>query len=224
MVPRKTASETRRRKGRTDMSLKVIGTGLGRTGTLSLKAALEQLGFGPCYHMTEVFPRPQHVSEWAKAARGEPIDWDKLYEGFAATVDWPSTHFWRDLTRKYPDAKVIHSEREPELWWKSFSQTIQEGIAGEAPPPMRDWHDMVKLIITDQTFGGDMSKENVLKVYNAHNAEVKRTIPAAQRLDFDPQQGWAPLCKFLGVPVPAADFPKTNSTAEFRARLEARRH
>jgi len=206
------------------MTLKVIGTGLGRTGTQSLKFALEQLGFGPCYHMMEVFPRPGHVGAWAKAARGEHIDWDKLYEGFAATVDWPSTHFWRDLMRKYPDAKIIHSEREPELWWKSFSQTIQEGIAGEAPPPMREWQDMVKLIITDQTFRGDMSKENVLKVYNAHNAEVKRTVPAAKRLDFDPKQGWAPLCKFLGVPVPAADFPNTNTTAEFRARMEARRH
>lgn len=205
------------------MTLKVIGTGLGRTGTQSLKFALEQLGFGPCYHMMEVFPRPHHVGEWAKAARGEAIDWDKLFEGFAATVDWPSTHFWRDLMRKYPDAKIIHSEREPELWWKSFSQTIQEGIAGDAPPPMREWLDMVKLIITDQTFHGDMSKENVLKVYNAHNAEVKRTVPAAKRLDFDPKQGWPPLCKFLCVPVPATDFPNVNTTAEFRARMEARR-
>jgi len=205
------------------MSLKVIGTGLGRTGTLSLKAALEQLGFGPCYHMTEVFPRPHHVPEWTNAANGKRVDWDKLFEGFNATVDWPSAHFWRDLTRKYPDAKIIHSEREPELWWKSFSQTIQEAVAAEAPPPIREWHDMVKLIITDQTFHGDMSKENVLRAYNAHNAEVKRTIPASQRLDFDPLQGWAPLCKFLNVPVPATDFPKTNSTAEFRARIEARK-
>jgi hypothetical protein len=221
--PANSAADERAQRG-TAMTLKVIGTGLGRTGTMSLKAALEQLGFGPCYHMMEVFPRPDHVAEWTKAARGERIDWDALYTGFASTVDWPSSHFWRDLTRKYPDAKIIHSEREPELWWKSFSQTIKEGIVAEgAPPEMKPWFDMVNLIITDQTFHGDMEKENALKIYNAHNAEVKRTIPASQRLDFDPLQGWPPLCKFLGVPVPTTDFPKTNSTAEFRARIEARK-
>lgn len=204
------------------MTLKVIGTGFGRTGTLSLKAALEQLGFGPCYHMMEVFPRPAHVAEWTKAARGERVDWNALYAGFASTVDWPSTHFWRELTREYPDAKVIHSEREPELWWKSFSQTIKEGITSEGPPAMKPWSEMVNLIITEQTFGGDMEKENVLKVYNAHNAEVKRTISASRRLDFDPAQGWAPLCRFLGVSVPETPFPRTNTTADFRARLAAR--
>lgn len=205
------------------MTLKVIGTGFGRTGTLSLKAALEQLGFGPCYHMMEVFPRPDHVVEWAKAARGERINWNALFTGFASTVDWPSTHFWRDLVGQYPDAKIIHSAREPELWWKSFSQTIKEGITGDGgPPAMKPWLDMVKLIITDQTFGGDMEKENVLKVYNAHNAEVKRTIASNRRLDFDPAHGWSPLCSFLGASVPETPFPKTNTTADFRARLAAR--
>jgi hypothetical protein len=204
------------------MTLKVIGTGLGRTGTLSLKLALEELGFGPCYHMMEVFPRPQHVTEWTKAARGERIDWDRLFDGFAATVDWPSSHFWRELVRAYPEAKIIHTERDPEVWWKSFSQTIKEGIAGDGPPAMAAWFEMVDLIITKQMFGGDMEKANVLKVYAAHNAEVKRTIPNDRRLDFDIAEGWAPLCRFLGVAEPAGAFPKTNTTADFRARMAAR--
>ena len=204
------------------MTLKVIGTGFGRTGTQSLKLALEQLGFTGCYHMMEVFPRPDHVAMWAKAARGERIDWDQLFQGFAATVDWPSTHFWRDLTRRYPEAKVIQTERDPEVWWKSFSQTIKEALNNEGPPPMRAWSDMVKRVITEQTFGGNMDKENVLKVYNAHNAEVKRTIPADRLLTYDVAQGWGPLCRFLGVPVPATDFPKTNTTEDFRARMAAR--
>src|SRR5262249_8807784 len=152
------------------MTLKVIGTGLGRTGTLSLKAALEQLGFGPCYHMMEVFPRPDHVTLWANAAAGKP-DWDTLFKGFAATVDLPSSHFWRDLARRYPDAKIIHTERTPEAWWKSFSKTIAEALTGDVPPPMQAWAAMVKTIITDQTFGGDLSKEHALKVYAAHNEE-----------------------------------------------------
>jgi hypothetical protein len=204
------------------MTLKVIGTGLGRTGTLSLKAALEQLGFGPCYHMMEVFPRPDHVAQWTKAARGERVDWDHLFTGFPATVDWPSAHFWRDLARQYPEAKIIHTERDGEAWWKSFSQTIKEGIASEGPPAMRPWFEMVNLIITEQTFGGDTDKANALKVYAAHNAEVKRTIPSARRLDFDVAEGWAPLCRFLDVPVPETPFPKTNTTADFRARMAAR--
>lgn len=205
------------------MTLKVIGTGFGRTGTQSLKAALEELGFGPCYHMMEVFPRPHHVPLWAAAARKEPVDWDRLFEGFASTVDWPSTHFWRELIARYPDAKIIHTERDAEVWWKSFSQTIREALADDVPPPMREWSEMVNLIITKQTFGGDTEKANVLKVYAAHNAEVKRTIPASRRLDFDIAQGWAPLCKFLGAPVPTTPFPKTNTTEDFRARAAARR-
>jgi sulfotransferase family protein len=206
------------------MTLKVIGTGLGRTGTMSLKAALEQLGFGPCYHMMEVFPRPQHVGEWAKAARGEAIDWNALFAGFVATVDWPSAHFWRELTRQYPDAKVIHTERDPEVWWKSFSQTIGEALSMGGPPDRKEWSAMVRTIVTEQTFHGDLSKASVLKAYAAHNAEVKRAIPAARRLDYDidAAPGWEPLCHFLGVAVPATPFPKTNNTAEFRARMISR--
>ena len=204
------------------MTLNVIGTGLGRTGTLSLKAALEQLGFGPCYHMMEVFPRPDHVTEWTRAARGERIDWDRLYAGFASTVDWPSSHFWRELAARYPQAKIVHTERDPDVWWKSFSQTIKEGITGDGPPEMRPWFEMVNLIVTEQTFGGDMDKANVLKAYAAHNGEVKRTIPRERRLNFDVADGWAPLCRFLAVPVPATEFPMTNTTADFRARMAAR--
>lgn len=206
------------------MTLKVIGTGLGRTGTLSLKFALEQLGFGPCYHMMELMPRPQHVDDWAKAAAGQNIDWDALYNGFGATVDWPSAHFWRDLTRKFPQAKVIHTERDPEVWWKSFSQTIAEALEAPAPRGMEAWGKMVRTVITEQTFNGDLSKANVLRVYAAHNDEIKRTIPASHRLDYniDRGEGWEPLCRFLGVPVPQTPFPKTNNTAEFRARFEPR--
>jgi hypothetical protein len=204
------------------MTLKVIGTGFGRTGTLSLKAALEQLGFGPCYHMMEVFPRPAHVPLWADAASGKTVDWDHLFEGFASTVDWPSTFAWRELIARYPNAKIIHTERDPEVWWTSFSQTIKERLEDAGPPEMHAWSAMVNRLITEQTFGGDMSKANVLKVYAAHNAEVRRTIPLSRRLDFDVAEGWAPLCKFLSVPIPETPFPKTNTTADFRARAAAR--
>jgi len=174
--------------------------------------------------MMEVFPRPEHVVLWTKAAQGERMDWDKLFEGFNATVDWPSSHFWRELIQRYPNAKVIHTEREPELWYASFSQTIGEAMTlSDTPAEMLPWAEMTRLIITEQTFDGDYSKANVLKVYDAHNAEVKRSVPATKRLDFDIAQGWEPLCRFLGVAVPGTPFPKTNTTADFRARIAARR-
>lgn len=205
------------------MTLKIIGTGFGRTGTQSLKFALEQLGVGPCYHMVEVFPRPDHVGVWAAAARGEAVDWERLFEGFQSTVDWPSTYFWRELVARYPEAKVIHTERPAEVWWKSFSLTIKEALGDETAPPMRAWSEMVNTIITKRTFGGDMEKANVLRVYAAHNAEVKRTISRERLLEFDVAQGWEPLCAFLGLSVPATPFPNTNTTADFRARAAARR-
>jgi hypothetical protein len=132
-----------------------------------------------------------------------------LYAGFASTVGGPRRTSGA-ISSGVSGRENIRIEREPELWWKSFANH-QGRHRGEGPPEMKPWFEMVNLVITDQTFHGDMEKENALKVYNAHNAEVKRTIPAAKRLDFDPLQGWPPLCKFLGVPIPATDFPKTNS-------------
>ena len=201
-----------------------MGTGFGRTGTLSLKAALAELGLGPCYHMTEVFQHLEHIPLWSAAAHGKPTDWNALFAGYGSTVDWPSTRFWRELIHAYPDAKVIHTERDPEVWWKSYSQTIAPALQDSAiPPPLQPWTDMANLIVTEQTFGGRNDKDHVLSVYNAHNAEVRRVVPANRLLVYDVAQGWEPLCGFLGRPVPATPFPKTNSTAEFQARTAARR-
>jgi hypothetical protein len=81
------------------MALEVIGAGFGRTGTMSLKVALETLGFGPCYHMTEVFAHPEHVEPWRAAARGKPLAWEQIFDGYRATVDWPGCAFYAELTR-----------------------------------------------------------------------------------------------------------------------------
>jgi hypothetical protein len=219
------------------MTLKVIGTGFGRTGSHSLKLALEMLRLGPCYHMMEVFAHPGHAAIWEalgrsvgesrsdqnKAARS---DFDAVLAGFPSTVDWPSTFFWRTLAGRFPAAKVIHSERPAEEWYQSVSQTILPAITRVvpaepppgAPPGMAAQRAMTHALIVEGTFGGDLSKENVIKVYEKHNQEVRRVIAGERLLVFNARQGWQPLCEFLGVAVPAADFPKTNSTSEFRAR------
>lgn len=163
------------------MTLRVVGAGLGRTGTTSLKVALEQLLGGPCYHMMEVFPREDHVARWQAAGRGQAVDWDALFEGFVATTDWPACSFWQEILERNPDAPVLLSTRSsPEAWWKSARDTIFFGLM-EVPPP------------TDPT-------------------------RSASR-QWQPGDGWAPICEALGLPVPNAPFPHANTTEEFRARF-----
>src|SRR4051812_43788106 len=120
------------------MSLKVIGSGMGRTGTHSLKLALEKLLGAPCYHMMEVFPRPSHFKLWTAASHGEKIDWHALFDGFAAAVDWPAAAFWEEISAAFPEAIILHSERDPESWWKSASETIFAKRLAEPPPPMKE--------------------------------------------------------------------------------------
>ncbi|MGH7949118.1 MAG: sulfotransferase family protein, partial [Candidatus Binataceae bacterium] len=140
------------------MSMKVIGAGFGRTGTLSLKNALEKLGLGPCYHMMEVMARPEHVALWHGLAFGKPMNWDVLFADFASTVDWPACTFWRELAAHYPDAKVLLSVRDPEAWWRSMNDTIYQAMTIEAtermPPVMRQQLEMARKLVATDTFGG----------------------------------------------------------------------
>lgn len=200
------------------MTLKVIGAGLGRTGTMSLKLALEQLGFGPCYHMVEVFKNPQAPRWWVEAAEGRP-DWERIFEGYAATVDWPNATFYAELADHYPDAKVILTERDPEAWFRSTQQTI---FAEGSSPPVADFGEMNEKVIR-RLFDGRMhDHDHVIDVYQRHNAEVRRRIPAERLLVYQVAEGWEPLCAFLGVDIPETPMPKVNSTEEFQAARAAR--
>jgi len=204
------------------MALQVIGAGFGRTGTLSLKAALEMLDFAPCYHMMEVFAHPDHIRIWDDAAHGKKIDWKSFLGGYRAAVDWPVCHFWRQLHETFPDAKMLLTERDPESWYRSFSQTIQMVMQRDpagVTDPMRLAHGrMANAIISEQTFGNRFDKDHVIAVYKAHNEKLKRAL-GSKLLVYDVKQGWGPLCKYLGVPVPSAEFPRTNTTEDFLARI-----
>lgn len=197
------------------MTLKVIGAGFGRTGTLSLKLALEQLGFGPCYHMMEVFKNPQAPQWWVDAADGKP-DWEKIFAGYNSTVDWPNATFYAELADRYPNAKVILTERDPEAWFRSTQATIFPNA--EPPDTPEPFAQMFRKVI-GRLFDQRMADhDHVIDVYLRHNAEVRRCIPAERLLVYEVAQGWAPLCAFLGVPVPDGPMPQVNSTDEFRAR------
>lgn len=201
------------------MALDVIGAGFGRTGTLSLKLALEQLGFGPCYHMVEVFKNPQAPRWWIEAADGRP-DWERIFEGYVSTVDWPNATFYAELADHYPEAKVILTEREPEAWFRSTQATI---FADSAMPPAAEFGEMNEKVIR-RLFDGRMhDHDHVIDVYLRHNAEVRRRIPASRLLVYDVAQGWEPLCAFLAVEVPEMPMPRVNSTEEFQAARAARR-
>lgn len=208
------------------MNLKVIGAGFGRTGTHSLKIALEMLGFAPCYHMVEVFSHPGHSEAWEAAARGEEIDWERLIGGYQSAVDWPASYFWRELLKVNPSAKVILTERPEEAWYKSITSTIFDFMAREVDlskldPIRAAQRQMGRVVVAEKTFGNRFDKEHVLNVYRQNSAEVKREVPKDQLLVFDAPDGWEPLCKFLGVPVPPEPYPLTNTTDEFRARATA---
>ena len=204
------------------MPLDVIGAGLGRTGTTSLKLALERLGFSRCHHMTELFAYPETGALWEAAAEGKPVDWEILLAGYRATTDWPACHFYRELARFYPNAKVILTVRDAESWFRSTQSTIfrPEHIVKLEKRPNGGF--LKKGIMP--TFDGRLNdREHAIAVYERHNAEVRRTIAPQRLLTYDVAQGWGPLCRFLGMPVPPEPFPHANTTGEFRrARQSAR--
>ena len=220
-------------------TLHVIGAGLGRTGTLSLHAALERLGCAPCEHMTNCFAHPERFALWLEAARrkraGEPIDWRPLFTGYRATVDWPGAYFWRELIATHPEARVILTVRDPERWYDSARATIYAATeARTATPAARlltaflAWLDpragrgfrTVQETVWDGTFAGQFTdRAAALGIFAAHNRAVEEMVPAERLLVFDVKQGWGRLCAFLGVPVPAGEpFPHVNDAADFARR------
>jgi hypothetical protein len=209
------------------MALKIVGAGFGRTGTVSLKDALEKRGFGPCYHMLEVLERPDHIEMWHRLAYGGSIDWDLLFKDFHSAVDWPAARYWRELAGHYPDAKVLLSLRDPESWYKSMNDTIFQGLKtrtpDNVPQPRGHQSEMARKIIVEDTFGGSLDKAHAIEVYNRHNEQVRRTIQPDRLLVFEVRQGWEPLCRFLGVAVPDEPFPHLNDTASMQARMKQMR-
>jgi hypothetical protein len=204
------------------LSIEIIGAGFGRTGTLSLKQALETLGFGPCYHMTEVLSKPEnfsHVPLWTQAAEGVDIDWRALLDGYRSTVDWPGCRFWREMRSVWPEAKVILSLRDADRWYDSVMKTIwpaSSGMMKADDEPLKSFGVMHDRVIWSGTFSGRIEdRAHAKHVFEEHNAEVKRSVPTDRLLVYEPGDGWEPLCAFLGVAVPDEPYPHSNSSEDF---------
>lgn len=206
------------------MSIEVIGAGFGRTGTLSLKYALERLGYDKCYHMLEVRGNPEHTQAWIDAAAGKLPDWDELFAGYRASVDWPSCNFWREQMVAFPNAKVILSRRDPNDWYKSVMNTIYpSSVAGAKvdTPEAKLGSRLAFEVIWNNVFDGRMDdKEHVIACYEAHNQDVIDHVPASKLLVYQPGDGWTPLCAFLECPIPDDDYPRVNSTDDFKAMMK----
>ncbi len=196
------------------MSVRVVGAGLGRTGTLSLKYALEQLLGGACYHMREVFAHPEHIESWGRAARGDMPEWRTLFRDYAAVVDWPAASFWPELSQAFPDALILLSVRDPQAWWTSANNTIFTAM-GRIDNPA--WRQMIHGVFDARFTLSLDDRQACIAAYERHVAEVRARIPADRLVQWQPGDGWAPLCAALDLPLPAAPFPHVNTTEEFLA-------
>lgn len=201
--------------------LEVIGAGFGRTGTHSLGLALEKLGFGPCYNITEVVKNADHGELWNHAIDGKSVDWNRLFRAYKSTVEWPGAFFYRELVQHFANAKVILTLREPEAWYRSTSKTIFEGLELSAhnPDPLkRERSSLNCRLILERTFEGRYhDKEFAINVYRKHIQQVLETVPSEKLLQFDVRDGWESLCEFLQKPIPQESFPWLNERTEFMA-------
>jgi hypothetical protein len=206
------------------MTLRVVGAGLGRTGTASLQLALQQLLGGRCYHMGETFGRPEDIPVWHAAAHGTAPDWNAFLADYVATVDWPACAFWRELAAANPDAVVLLSTRSSaDAWWTSAHDTNFQ-VPKRAPKPDDPPFVAAQLAMASDVFANTFTpgweeEAEAKRAYEAHNAAVRAAVDPARLLEWQPGDGWEPICAALDLPVPADPFPHVNSTADFRAMI-----
>jgi hypothetical protein len=210
----------------------VIGAGLPRTGTLTQKLALEQLGFGPCYHWVNIIADLDQVELWHRALDGEVL-WGEIFDEHEATVDWPGGFFHRELADAFPEAKVLLSVRDPEGWERSYRDTIWEMCFGdslmshlcaarrEIDPRWRRYLLLVDRMLWGERspFAGGREPDQMIEQMVAYNEAVKRSIPPERLLVWDVREGWEPLCAFLEVDVPDGPLPHENERETFRSRV-----
>lgn len=199
------------------MALKVIGTGFGRTGTDSMREALNILGFGPCHHMRELIADKSHKQNWRDVAAGSPPDWNQLLGNYTSCVDWPSAYYWPQLIDAFPDARVLLTWRSAQSWWSSFEKTILPVLLAdtetEASAPGSQ-------LVSQRVFGGTPDdREHCIAIYEANVAAVKAQVPPERLLVHTLGDGWEPLCAHLGVPVPEVPYPSSNNSAAFQTEF-----
>lgn len=217
------------------MALEILAVGVPRTGTSSLKAALNTLGFGGCMHMDELFNQPHLVDYWIELYETGTTDFDVLFDGYRSSTDFPGCFQYEPLRNQYPDLKVILNYRDPASWYESMMKTVYPTVpkTAEAKAMLAEKGKdnprflgiaktlaLVEVYLLNRHYGGDfLNREKTIATYLDHCERVRREVPAGQLLEWEVSQGWEPLCAFLGVPVPEEDFPFKNKRADFQAQL-----
>lgn len=217
------------------MSIKIIGAGFPRTGTTTLKGSLEALGFKHVYHMKELLVNPDMLHYWETLAETGDTDWESLYKGYDATVDFPGYPWYKEHMKKYPDAKVILTVRDFEAWHKSVDSTVFRAgpqtpaekikmigkllFSARARKVVKCIKFFKKIFFANKLQGRFEEKEFARKIWEDHIAEVKTTVPKDKLLVYDVRDGWGPLCEFLGVPEPAEPLPHLNKKENFKEML-----
>jgi len=211
--------------------MKVIGVGFGRSGTMSIKHALEELGAGPCFHMIDLIRNPEMVEPWHDAAVKGEKDWDAMLDGYQATIDWPGCSFWEELIELYPDAKVLLNYRDFDGFYKSCKNTIyairEAGQKGELspdanrPPPSPMLMQVIGELIWKKDFQGKFEDEQWMRqMYEDRIETIKERVPAERLTTFElGVDGWQTIADMLGVEAPEGEFPHLHDTDEFRAEF-----
>jgi Sulfotransferase domain len=202
------------------LTLEIIGAGVGRTGTTSLKMALEQLGRAPCYHATDF---DANADSWWSVLEGGEADWKRIFEGYRAALDWPTWMYFEQLADVFPDALVLLTVRDAHQWYESFHDTVYSALASAREQPeeeYRRWAQPRYEHLVERPFHGRFADvDYAIGVYRAHIDAVQRAIPAERLLVYDVAEGWAPLCRALGVPVVREPYPRVNTRSEFRRAM-----
>ena len=197
------------------MVLSVIGAGFGRTGTESMKLALEALGKGPCHHMKEVLVDSEQIALWRSAAQGDLPEWEEAFAGYNSAVDWPTAYFWRELSEYYPDAMVLLTVRSADSWYESMTNTIFKTLKASTDPA-----SIGLKLIGEGVFGGRLDdRAHAIAVYEKNIADVQAAFTQERLLTYHLGEGWEPLCQFLGEPVPNIPFPRSNSREQFGSMM-----
>lgn len=203
----------------TTNGLRIVGAGLPRTGTMSLKSAIQQLTGQPCYHMHEFFKRREdHLPLWNRVMDGDVAAADEIFVEFGAAIDWPASSCWRELADHYPDAVVILTHRvDAATWWRSADRTVWEVMRrGDLDAPFMALNQrMLDRFHPDVDDG-----PGAMAAYDRHLAEVRATIAPDRLIEMTPADGWAPVCAALGLPIPDEPYPHRNTSEEFTARLD----
>ncbi|ORY62132.1 P-loop containing nucleoside triphosphate hydrolase protein [Pseudomassariella vexata] len=227
-----------RRQCTRTVPMKVLLLGVGRTGTASMRAAMQQLGYVDTYHMMSCsIENPPDALLWMDALKakydgvGKPFereDWDKLLGNAQAVCDWPACAFAEELIQAYPEAKVVLTGRDVDSWHASTMKTVYWRVTDHELRWLSNfswaasmYYPMLKKFF-DTFFEGDFPNRGK-DVYKRHYENVKSLVPPENLLEFRVQDGWEPLCEFLGERVPYGQkFPKVNDNNDFVDRSRRR--